>query len=136
MKRTAFTMVELVFVIVILGILAAVAIPKLNITRNDAETTAAIASFKSAITQIQSDATAKGIVNSDLTTLVDGNANLLVEASKVTARTKAENGVSCATATVSGTDLLIEILSTSGGCNIFSTISNSTVPLLGITVAR
>ncbi|MCX6073959.1 MAG: prepilin-type N-terminal cleavage/methylation domain-containing protein [Campylobacterales bacterium] len=37
MKRTAFTMIELVFVIVILGILAAVAIPKFAATRDDAQ---------------------------------------------------------------------------------------------------
>ncbi len=37
MRRTAFTMIELVFVIVILGILAAVAIPHLAATRDDAE---------------------------------------------------------------------------------------------------
>jgi prepilin-type N-terminal cleavage/methylation domain-containing protein len=36
MTRYAFTMVELVFVIVILGILAVIAIPKLAATRNDA----------------------------------------------------------------------------------------------------
>ncbi len=35
-KRAAFTMIELIFVIVIIGILASVAIPKLAATRDDA----------------------------------------------------------------------------------------------------
>ena len=35
--KNAFTMIELIFVIVILGILAAVAIPKLAATRDDAQ---------------------------------------------------------------------------------------------------
>jgi len=35
--KKGFTMIELIFVIVILGILAAVAIPKLAATRGDAE---------------------------------------------------------------------------------------------------
>ena len=38
-KRYAFTMIEVVFVIVILGILAAVAIPKFAVTRTDAQVT-------------------------------------------------------------------------------------------------
>ena len=37
MKRTAFTMIELVFVIVVLGILTAIAIPRLAATRDDAQ---------------------------------------------------------------------------------------------------
>ena len=35
-KSRAFTMVELIFVIVILGILSAIAVPKLNASRDDA----------------------------------------------------------------------------------------------------
>lgn len=35
-NKSAFTMIELVFVIVVLGILAAVAIPRLAVTRDDA----------------------------------------------------------------------------------------------------
>jgi len=50
--REAFTMIELVFVIVVLGILAAVAIPKFAATRTDAEISkgrADISSIRSAI---------------------------------------------------------------------------------------
>lgn len=36
-KRSAFSMIELVFVIVVLGILAAIAIPRLAATRDDAD---------------------------------------------------------------------------------------------------
>lgn len=37
MKKNGFTMIELVFVIVVLGILAAIAVPKLAATRDDAQ---------------------------------------------------------------------------------------------------
>ena len=51
-KKNAFTMIELVFVIVVLGILAAVAIPKFAATRTDAQISkgrADVASIRSGI---------------------------------------------------------------------------------------
>ena len=45
-SKKAFTMIELIFVIVIIGILAAVAIPKLAATRDDAKMSAAVANLK------------------------------------------------------------------------------------------
>ena len=52
MKKSAFTMIELIFVIVVLGILAAVAVPKLAATRDDAKISAAkatVAALRSGI---------------------------------------------------------------------------------------
>ena len=58
--KKAFTMIELIFVIVILGILAAVAIPKLNATRDDAELSKALNDFSTLIVDLTSYYTAKG----------------------------------------------------------------------------
>jgi len=51
-QKSAFTMIELVFVIVVIGILASVAIPRLAATRDDAEITKArvlVASVRNAL---------------------------------------------------------------------------------------
>ena len=61
--RKGFTMIELIFVIVILGILAAVAIPRLAATRDDAEITKSISNTTLAVRDAMSYYTARGEFN-------------------------------------------------------------------------
>ncbi|MCF6310191.1 MAG: type II secretion system GspH family protein [Sulfurimonas sp.] len=88
--KNAFTMIELVFVIVVLGILAAIAIPRLAATRTDAQITkgrADIASIRSAIVTERQGRLIQGqsgwilTLSIDTTTLftgVDANQTLLM----------------------------------------------------------
>ena len=64
--KNAFTMIELVFVIVVLGILAVVAIPRMGEYVEDAK----IASGKSAVSSIRS-----AIINERQNNLIKGNSN-------------------------------------------------------------
>ena len=66
--KQAFTMIELIFVIVILGILAAVAIPKLTATRDDAVNVRLIANTRTCVNDIISSYKGRG-VNPDLTAI-------------------------------------------------------------------
>lgn len=58
--KKAFTMIELIFVIVIIGILAAVAIPKLAATRDDASISAIVANTRTALVDLQDYYTSGG----------------------------------------------------------------------------
>lgn len=64
-KMPAFSMIELIFVIVILGIIASIAIPKLSLTRSDAQFTAVNADIQSIISVAQQKAITDGA--SDIT---------------------------------------------------------------------
>ena len=58
--KKGFTMIELIFVIVILGILASVAIPRLAATREDAEISAAVANLRTLVSDASAYYTVKG----------------------------------------------------------------------------
>ncbi|MCI7501593.1 MAG: type II secretion system GspH family protein [Campylobacter sp.] len=58
--KKGFTMIELIFVIVILGILASVAIPRLAATREDAEISAAVANLRTLVSDLSAYYTTKG----------------------------------------------------------------------------
>lgn len=75
MKRFAFTMIELVFVIVILGILAAIAIPRFAATRDDAQ----IAKGRSDVSAIRA-----AIVNERQGRLLQGNSAYINQLDDVT----------------------------------------------------
>lgn len=58
--KKAFTMIELIFVIVIIGIMAAVAIPKLAATRDDAKISAELGSLKQILNNLGAEFAAQG----------------------------------------------------------------------------
>ena len=109
MKRSAFTMVELIFVIVILGILAAVAIPKLSATRSDAEVSKTAQNIMVSATEIASYAMANARTENDLKIMSSGIKSLESSGNAVLSDKKAiismGNVVDCLTLEiVSGTN--------------------------------
>ena len=89
--KKGFTMIELIFVIVILGILASVAIPRLAATRTHAEIAATVANIRTLLSDLNSYYAVKGeftegadgvkwneITNVYLEQAVNGNGYLMI----------------------------------------------------------
>lgn len=74
--KKAFTMIELILVIVILGVLAAVALPKLSATRDDAYTAKLASNIMTGASEIASYAMANEQIDSNITLMSNAIANL------------------------------------------------------------
>lgn len=74
--KKAFTLIELIFVILILGILSAVAITRLAATRDDAEVVKAAANLATAINDLNVYYTANGSFSKDFKDMTSAAASL------------------------------------------------------------
>ena len=81
--RKGFTMIELIFVIVILGVLASVAIPRLAATRDDAEVAKAATNLTTAVSDITAYYTAKGNFSSNMSQKFNEITNALTKDGKL-----------------------------------------------------
>lgn len=120
--KKAFTMVELIFVIVIIGILATVALPKLAATRDDALIAKNSQYIMGIMTEISTYIIAKGEAKDDLSEMsslietLKSQNRALIDSSTKSAKIKIGEDSNCITVDINSsgtTELLQTLFSTS-----------------------
>ena len=130
--RAAFTLIELIFVIIVAGILASVAMLKLSAVRTDAEATTTFSNFNNAVRYINEIAYTKGIIP-QIDTYVPSGGGLTTTATTIVAEV---GGETCANGQIVDTNFNIVFVSTTGNCEIFKGMTDMVYPLSGNSIQR
>ena len=130
--RQAFTMIELIFVIVILGILAAVALPKLSATRTDASVSKLVSNIMTGVSEISSYAMSRSNIDSNLSkmsnaisSLEDSNEATLSNNQAVIKAGSVNNCVKISITSNNGTDTLNVTFGNAGGDDVCQAVQRA-----------
>ena len=108
--KKAFTMVELIFVIVIIGILVSIAIPRLSATRDDALIAKNSEYIIGVMTEISTYITARGESKDDLSEMssilkfLKNQNRIIIDTSNKSAKVKIGKDVECITIDIDSTN--------------------------------